>query len=50
MKVKTTNIRENLGSASKATVTHAVTTRQPIIESNDAFARMRALAFYNSKH
>jgi hypothetical protein len=50
LKVKTTNIRENLGSASKATVTPAVTTRQPIIESNDAFARMRALAFYNSKH
>lgn len=50
LKVKTTNIRENLGSASKATVTPTVTTRQPIIESNDAFARMRALAFYNSKH
>ena len=49
--VKPTNtIRENLGSASKATVTPKVTTRQPIIESNDAFARMRALAFYNSKH
>ena len=48
--VKTTNIRENLGSASKATVTPTVTTKQPIIESNDAFARMRALAFYNSKH
>jgi hypothetical protein len=49
--VKPTNtIRENLGSASKATVTPKVTTKQPIIESNDAFARMRALAFYNSKH
>jgi len=49
--VKPTNtIRENLGSASKATVTPKVTTRQPIIESNDAFARMRALAFYDSKH
>ena len=49
--VKPTNtIRENLGSASKATTTPKVTTKQPIIESNDAFARMRALAFYNSKH
>ena len=49
--VKPTNtIRENLGSASKATVTPKVTTKQPIIESNDAFARMRALAFYDSKH
>jgi len=49
--VKPTNtIRENLGSASKATVTPKVTTKQPIIESNDAFARMRALVFYNSKH
>lgn len=50
LKVKTTNIRENLGSASKATITPKVTTRQPIIESNDSFARMRELAFYNSKH
>ena len=49
--VKPTNtIRENLGSASKATTTPKVTTKQPIIESNDAFARMRVLAFYNSKH
>lgn len=39
-------ISENLGSASKA----MGTTKKPIIEANDAFARMRELAFYSQKH
>ena len=39
-------ISENLGSASKA----MGTTKKPIIEANDAFSRMRELAFYSAKH
>jgi hypothetical protein len=39
-------ISENLGSASKA----MGTTKKPIIEANDQFARMRELAFYSTKH
>ena len=37
------NIKESLGSASK-TISAPVETKQPIIEVNDAFARMRILA------
>jgi hypothetical protein len=39
-------LSENLGSASKATGT----TKKPIIEANDAFSRMREIAFYSAKH
>jgi hypothetical protein len=39
-------ISENLGSASKA----MGTTKKPIINENDAFARMRELAFYSQTH
>ena len=39
-------ISENLGSASKS----MGMTKKPIIEANDAFARMRELAFYSTKH
>ena len=44
LKVKTTPIRENLGRASKATNTPVVNTKQPIVESNEVFNRMRKLA------
>ena len=44
LKVKTTPIRENLGRASKATNTPVVNTKQPIVESNAVFDRMRKLA------
>jgi len=36
-------IKENLGRASKSTVT-PTTTKQPIVESNDVFKRMQKLA------
>ena len=39
-------LSENLGSASKATGT----TKKPIIEANDAFSRMKEIAFYSAKH
>jgi hypothetical protein len=44
LKVKTTPIRENLGRASKSTNTPVVNTKQPIVESNAVFDRMRKLA------
>jgi hypothetical protein len=44
IKVKNTPIRENLGRASKATNTPVVNTKQPIVESNEVFNRMRKLA------
>jgi CHASE3 domain sensor protein len=40
------SLSENLGSASKA----IGTTKKPIIEANDAFSRMREIAFYSAKH
>ena len=42
IKVKSNLIKENLGSASKATSTPNV--KKPIVESNDAFLRMQKLA------
>jgi hypothetical protein len=42
IKVKKETIKENLGRASKATVTPV--TKQPIVESNEAFLRMQKLA------
>jgi len=42
IKVAKNTIKENLGSASKATVTPGV--KKPIVESNDAFLRMQKLA------
>ena len=42
IKVKSNVIKENLGSASKSTVTPNV--NKPIVESNDAFTRMQKLA------
>jgi len=42
IKVKSNVIKENLGSASKSTITPNV--KKPIVESNDAFARMQKLA------
>ena len=42
IKVAKTTIKENLGSASKATVTPTV--KKPIVESNEAFLRMQKLA------
>ncbi len=42
IKVKSNLIKENLGRASKATVTPNV--KKPIVESNDAFLRMQKLA------
>ena len=42
IKVNKTTIKENLGSASKTTVTPTV--KKPIVESNDAFLRMQKLA------
>ena len=42
IKVKSNLIKENLGSASKSTVTPSV--KKPIVESNDAFLRMQKLA------
>jgi hypothetical protein len=42
IKVAKTTIKENLGRASKSTVTP--TTKQPIVESNDVFKRMQKLA------
>lgn len=42
IKVKKETIKENLGRASKSTVTP--TTKQPIVESNDVFKRMQKLA------
>ena len=44
LKVKTNPIRENLGRASKSTNTPVVNTKQPIVESNAVFDRMRKLA------
>jgi hypothetical protein len=40
------SLSENLGSASKA----MGTTKKPIIEANDAFSRMKEIAFYSAKH
>ena len=42
LKTKKSNIKENLGRASKATT--VPTTKKPIVESNDVFARMQKLA------
>ena len=42
IKVKKSTIKENLGRASKATT--IPTTKKPIVESNDVFARMQKLA------
>ena len=42
IKVKKETIKENLGRASKATITP--TAKQPIVESNDVFKRMQKLA------
>jgi hypothetical protein len=42
IKVKKETIKENLGRASKATITPS--TKKPIVESNDAFLRMQKLA------
>jgi hypothetical protein len=42
IKVKKDTIKENLGRASKATITPVA--KQPIVESNDAFLRMQKLA------
>ena len=42
LKVKKSTIRENLGRASKTTT--IPTTKKPIMESNDVFARMQKLA------
>tara|TARA_R100000900_G_C3338705_1_gene164806 strand:- start:200 stop:1534 length:1335 start_codon:yes stop_codon:yes gene_type:complete len=42
LKTKKSNIKENLGRASKATT--IPTTKKPIVESNDVFARMQKLA------
>ena len=42
IKVKSNLIKENLGSASKSTITPNV--KKPIVESNDAFLRMQKLA------
>jgi len=42
IKVAKNTIKENLGSASKSTVTPNV--KKPIVESNDAFTRMQKLA------
>jgi hypothetical protein len=42
IKVKSNLIKENLGSASKSTVTPNV--KKPIVESNEAFLRMQKLA------
>jgi hypothetical protein len=42
IKVAKNTIKENLGSASKATITPNV--KKPIVESNDAFLRMQKLA------
>jgi hypothetical protein len=42
IKVKKDTIKENLGSASKMTMTPNV--KKPIVESNDAFLRMQKLA------
>jgi hypothetical protein len=42
IKVAKTTIKENLGRASKTTVTPTV--KKPIVESNDAFLRMQKLA------
>tara|TARA_R110000787_G_scaffold1784_2_gene7626 strand:- start:1139 stop:2335 length:1197 start_codon:yes stop_codon:yes gene_type:complete len=46
IKTNKNRISENLGSASKSTGT----TKKPIIEANDAFSRMREIAFYSTKH
>ena len=43
IKTAKNTIKENLGRASKSTVT-PTTTKQPIVESNDVFARMQKLA------
>jgi hypothetical protein len=42
IKVNKNTIKENLGSASKATMTPSA--KKPIVESNDAFLRMQKLA------
>ena len=42
IKVKKETIKENLGSASKATITPVA--KKPIVESNEAFLRMQKLA------
>jgi len=46
VKTNKKSISENLGSASKAMGTG----KKPIIEANDAFSRMREIAFYSAKH
>jgi len=46
VKTNKKTISENLGSASKAMGTG----KKPIIEANDAFSRMREIAFYSAKH
>ena len=46
LKVKNA-IKENRGSASKSTI--VPTTKKPIVEANDTFARMQQLAFYKSE-
>jgi hypothetical protein len=46
IKTSKNRISENLGSASKS----MGTTKKPIIEANDAFSRMREIAFYSTKH
>ena len=46
VKTNKKTISENLGSASKA----MGTSKKPIIEANDAFSRMREIAFYSAKH
>jgi hypothetical protein len=42
LKIKKSTIKENLGRASKSTT--VPTTKKPIVESNDVFARMQKLA------
>ena len=42
IKVSKNTMKENLGSASKGTMTPSV--KKPIVESNDAFLRMQKLA------
>jgi flagellar biosynthesis/type III secretory pathway chaperone len=48
LKTKNT-IKENLGSASKS-ILPPTKTKQPIVEQNEAFARMQQLAFYKSEY
>ena len=48
LKTKNT-IKENLGSASKS-ILSPNKTKQPIVEQNEAFTRMKQLAFYKSEY